>query len=113
MIIFYHIHQFLNIILIFFKIQNIQFTQDIVDVRHDDDNFINNLKRYDLRIREIKIMFSNKFNSIKVKKTLQVSRTLRINIQLSSLNQLNKNVFKLTIVSSHLIVDTNLILIFF
>ena len=57
-------------------------------------------------------MFSNKFDSIKIKKILQVSRTLRINIQLFSLNQFNKNVFKLTIVNSHLIVDTSLAFIF-
>ena len=58
-------------------------------------------------------MFSNEFNLIKIKKILQVSRTLRINIQLFSLNQFNKNVFKLTIVNSHLFIDTNLTFIFF
>ena len=58
-------------------------------------------------------MFLNEFNLIKIKKILQVSRTLRINIQLLSLNQFNKNVFKLMIVNSHLIVDTNLVLVFF
>ena len=54
--------------------------QDIVDVRHDNDNFINNLKRYNLNIQKIEIMFLNELDSVKVKKTLQVSRTLRINI---------------------------------
>ena len=87
--------------------------QDIVDVCHDDDNFVNNFKHYDFNIRKIEIIFLNEFNSIKVKKILQVSRTLRINIQLFSLNQFNKNTFKLTIANSHLIVDTNFIFIFF
>ena len=58
-------------------------------------------------------MFSNELNSIKVKKILQISRTLRINIQLFLLNQFNKNVFKLMYVNLHLIVDTNLAFIFF
>ena len=57
-------------------------------------------------------MFLNEFDSIKVRKTLQVSRTLRINIQLFSLNQFNKNAFKLMIVNSHLIVNTSLAFIF-
>ena len=87
--------------------------QNIIDVRHDDDNFVNNLKRHDFRIQKIEIMFSNKFNSIKIKKILQISRTLYINIQLFSLNQFNKNVFKLTIVDLHLIIDTNFVFIFF
>ena len=113
MIIFYHIHQLLNVILTFFKIQNIQFTQNIVDVRHDNDNFVNNFKRYNFSIRKIKIVFLNEFNLIEIRKILQVSRTLNINIQLFSLNQFNKNVFKLIIVNSHLIVDTNLIFILF
>ena len=60
--------------------------QDIVDVCHNNDNFINDFKRYNLRIRKIKIMFLNELNSIKVKKILQISRTLCINIQLLSLN---------------------------
>ena len=58
-------------------------------------------------------MFSYEFNSIKIKKTLQISKTLRINIQLFLLNQLDKNVFKLMIVDSHLIVDMNFAFIFF
>ena len=57
-------------------------------------------------------MFSHEFNSIKVKKILQVSRTLHINVQLFSLNQFDKNVFKLTIINSHLIIDTSFILVF-
>ena len=86
--------------------------QDIVDICHDNDNFINNFKRHDLCIRKIKIMFSNEFDSIKVRKILQISKILRINIQLSSLNQFNKNVFKLMIIDSHLIVDISFIFIF-
>ena len=58
-------------------------------------------------------MLSNEFDLIKIQKALQILKTLRINIQLFSLNQLNKNVFKLTIVNSHLIVDTNFAFIFF
>ena len=58
-------------------------------------------------------MFLNKFDSIKVRKILQVLRTLRINIQLFLLNQFNKNVFKLMIINSHLIVNTNFAFIFF
>ena len=58
-------------------------------------------------------MFLNEFNSIKVKKILQVLRTLHINIQLFLLNQFNKNVFKLTIVNLHLIVNINLAFILF
>ena len=112
MIIFYHIHQFFNVILIFFKIQDIQFTQNIVNVCHNNDNFINNFKCYDFRIQRIEIVLSHEFNSIKVKKILQVSRTLRINVQLFLLNQLDKNIFKLMIVNSHLIVDTSLVLVF-
>ena len=57
-------------------------------------------------------MFLNEFNSIKVRKILQILKTLRINIQLFSSNQFNKNVFKLMIVNLHLIVNTNLALIF-
>ena len=98
--------------MIFLEIQDIQFTQDIINVRHDDDNFINSFKRHDLNIQKIEIVLSNELNLIKIKKILQVSRTLRINIQLFLLNQFNKNVFKLMIVDSHLIVDTNLALIF-
>ena len=58
-------------------------------------------------------MLSNEFDLIEIKKILQVSRTLRINIQLLLLNQFNKNAFKLTIVDLHLIVNMNLVLIFF
>ena len=50
-------------------------------------------------------MLLNKLDSIKVRMILQISRILCINIQLFSLNQFNKNVFKLTIVNSHLIID--------
>ena len=57
-------------------------------------------------------MFSHELDLIKIKKTLQVSRTLRINVQLFLLNQFDKNAFKLTIVNSHLIVDTSFVLIF-
>ena len=97
----------------FFKIQNIQFTQDIINVRHNNDNLINNLKRYNLNIQKIEIVFSNELDSIKIKKILQISRTLRINIQLPSLNQFNKNAFKLMIVNSHLIINTNVVFILF
>ena len=55
----------------------------------------------------------NEFNSMKVKKILQISRTLRINIQLFSLNEFNKNVFKLTIVNLHLIVNISFAFILF
>ena len=58
-------------------------------------------------------MFLNEFDLIKVKKTLQISKTLHINIQLFLLNQFNKNTFKLTTVNSHLIVNTNFTFIFF
>ena len=58
-------------------------------------------------------MFLNEFNSIKVRKILQILKTLRINIQLFLLNQFNKSIFKLMIINSHLIVDTNFTLIFF
>ena len=58
-------------------------------------------------------MFSNELDLIKTKKLLQISRTLRINIQLLSLNQFNKNAFKLMIVNLHLIVDMSFIFIFF
>ena len=61
----------------------------------------------------IKIIFLNKFNSIKVKKILQILKTLYINVQLLSLHQFNKNIFKLTIVNLHLIVDRNSVFIFF
>ena len=54
--------------------------QNIVDVCHNNNNFINNFKRYDFRIQKIEIMLLNEFDSIKVKKILQISRTLRINI---------------------------------
>ena len=57
-------------------------------------------------------MFLHELDLIKVKKILQVSRTLRINVQLLSLNQFDRNTFKLMIVDSHLIVDTNLAFIF-
>ena len=87
--------------------------QDIVNVCHNDDNFVNNFKRHNFRIRKIEIMFSNKFNLIKIRKILQILRTLRINVQLTSLNQFDKNIFKLMIVSSHLIVDTNFAFVFF
>ena len=113
MIVFYYIHQLFNVILTFFKIQNIQFSQNIIDVRHNNDSLVNNFKHHNFNIREIEIVFSNKFNSIKVRKALQISKTLRINIQLFSLNQFNKNAFKLMIVSLHLIVDTNFAFIFF
>ena len=99
--------------MIFLEIQDIQFTQDIINVRHDDDNFINSFKRHDLNIQKIEIVLSNELNLIKIKKILQVSRTLRINIQLFLLNQFNKNAFKLMIVDSHLIVDTSFVFIFF
>ena len=52
-------------------------------------------------------MFFNELNSIKIKKILQILRTLNINVQLFSLNQFNKNAFKLTIINSHLIVNTS------
>ena len=58
-------------------------------------------------------MFSNEFDSIKIKKIMQISRTLCINIQLFLLNQFNRSIFKLMIENSHLIVDTNLVFIFF
>ena len=58
-------------------------------------------------------MFLNEFNSIKIKKILQISRTLCINVQLFSLNQFNKNVFKLIIVNLHLIIDMSFTFIFF
>ena len=70
MIILYHVHQLFNVILTFLEIQGIQLTQNIVDVRHDDDNLVNNLKRHDFSIRKIEIMFSNELNSIKVRKIL-------------------------------------------
>ena len=56
-------------------------------------------------------MFFNELDSIKIEKILQILRTLSINVQLFSLNQLNKNAFKLTIINSHLIVDTSLALV--
>ena len=52
-------------------------------------------------------MLFNELNSIKIKKILQISRTLNINVQLSLLNQFNKNAFKLMIINSHLIVNTS------
>ena len=58
-------------------------------------------------------MFSNEFDSIKIEKILQISRTLNINVQLFSLNKFNKNVFKLMIINSHLIVDTSFAFVFF
>ena len=86
--------------------------QDIIDVSHNNDNFINRLECHDFRVRRIEIVLFNELNSIKIKKILQILRTLSINVQLFSLNQLDKNVFKLTIINSHLIVDTSLTLIF-
>ena len=56
-------------------------------------------------------MFFNELNSIKIEKILQILRTLSINIQLFLLNQLNRNAFKLTIINSHLIVNTSLALV--
>ena len=89
------------------------FTQDIDNVCYDDDNFVNNFKRHDFRIRKNEIIFLNEFDSIKVRKILQISKTLCINIQLFSLNQFNKIVYKLTIVNSYLIVDINFVFMFF
>ena len=58
-------------------------------------------------------MLSHELNSIKIIKILQILKTLRINVQLFSLNQFDRNIFKLMIVNLHLIVDTSLALIFF
>ena len=113
MISLYYIHQLFNAILTFFKIQNVELAQDIINVNHNDNSFVNCFKCHDLRVQRIEIVFFNELNSIKIEKILQISRTLSINVQLFSLNQLNRNVFKLMIINSHLIVDTSFALVLF
>ena len=66
----YHIYQFVNVIFIFFRVQNIQLSQSIVDVNHNNHNFVNKLKYHNIQIRRIKIVLANQFNSIKIRKSL-------------------------------------------
>ena len=67
---FYQIYQFIDAIFILFWAQDIQFSQNIVDVDHDNHSLVNKFKYHDVRIRKIKIVFANQFDSIKIRKSL-------------------------------------------
>ena len=67
---FYQIYQVIDAILIFFWVQNIQFSQSIVNIDHNNHNFVNKLKYHDVRIKKIKIVLANQFNSIRIRKSL-------------------------------------------
>ena len=66
----YQIYQFVDVIFIFFRIQNIQFSQSIVDIDYDNHSLVNKLKYHNVRIKRIKIVLTNQFNSIKIRKSL-------------------------------------------
>ena len=66
----YQFYQFVNVIFSFLRAQDIQFLQSIVNISHDNHNLVNKLKYHDVRIRRIKIVFTNQFNSIKIRKSL-------------------------------------------
>ena len=67
---FYQIYQFIDAIFIFLRAQNIQFSQNVIDINHDDHNLVNKLKYHDVRIRKVKIVLANQLNSIKIRKSL-------------------------------------------
>ena len=56
--------------LLFFRVQNIQFLQSIVNVDHDNHNLVNKLKYHDVWIRKIKIVLANSLDSIKIRQFL-------------------------------------------
>ena len=66
----YQIYQLIDAIFIFFRIQNIQFSQSIVDVDHDNYTFVNKFKYQDVRIRKVKIVLANQFHLIKIRRSL-------------------------------------------
>ena len=66
----YQIYQFVDIIFIFFRVQNIQLLQSIIDIDHDNHNFVNKFKYHDVRIKRIKIVLANQFDSIRIRQFL-------------------------------------------
>ena len=66
----YQIYQFIDAIFAFLRAQDIQLSQSIVDVDHDNHSLVNKLKYHDVRIRKIKIVLANQFDSIKIQKSL-------------------------------------------
>ena len=52
---FYQIYQFVDVIFIFFRAQDIQLLQSIVDVSHNNHNFVNKLKYHNVRIKKLKL----------------------------------------------------------
>ena len=70
LICFYQIYEFVDIIFTFFRVQNVQFSQSIINVGHDNHSLVNKFKYHDVRIRRIKIVLANHFNSIRIQKSL-------------------------------------------
>ena len=66
----YQIYQFVNVIFTFLWIQDIQLSQSIVDVDHDNHSLVNKLKYHDVRIKRVEIVFTNQLDSIKIRKFL-------------------------------------------
>ena len=66
----YQIYQFVDAIFAFLRIQSIQFSQNIANVDHDNHSLVNKLKYYDVRIRKVKIVLANQFDSIRIRKSL-------------------------------------------
>ena len=66
----YQIYQFIDAIFAFLRAQDIQLSQSIVDVDHDNHSLVNKFKYHDVRIRRIKIVLANQFDSIKIRKFL-------------------------------------------
>ena len=67
---FYQIYQFVDTIFIFFWVQDIQLSQSIVDVSHKNYSLVNKFKYRDVRIKRIKIVLANQFDSIRIRKFL-------------------------------------------
>ena len=67
---FYQIYQFIDIIFAFFWVQDLQFLQNIVNVDYDNHSLVSKFKYYDVRIKRIKIVLANQFDSIRIRKSL-------------------------------------------
>ena len=55
----YQIYQFADAIFAFLRAQDIQLSQSIVDVDHDNHSLVSKLKYHDVRIRKIEVVLAN------------------------------------------------------